>query len=99
MPDSGYSFCSLLPGNHFDGGGVNCLNDVLITGAAAKIAGNAEADLLLAGCRVVLEQAPGASNHAGRAEAALKSVMLAEGHLERVQAAVGLGDPFDGDDL
>src|SRR5207244_60282 len=94
-PDSGYSFCSLLPGNHFDGSGVNRLDDVLITGAAAKIAGNPETDVLLAGCRVVLEQAPGASNHAGRAETALKSVMFAESLLERMQAAVGLGERFD----
>src|SRR3954466_1190040 len=64
------------------------LHDVVITGAAAKVAVERLADLLLARVRVFPRQAHGREHHAGRAEAALQSVVLLEGRLHRVQRAV-----------
>src|SRR5690242_16462042 len=46
------------------------LHDVHVTGAAAEIAADALADLLLGGVRVLLEQPGRLHDHPGRAEAA-----------------------------
>ena len=46
-----------------------------------------------------LHQVDGAHHHAGRAEAALQRMMLAEHRLHRVQRAVGGGQPLDRGDV
>ena len=76
-------------------GVLNGVDDVLIAGAAAEIAGNAFADLALGGRRVVVEQVDAGHDHAGRAESALQAVLLPEALLQRVQFAVR-GQPLDG---
>ena len=77
---------------------LNRLDDVVVAGAAAEIAFQPLADLLLRGIRVALHQVDRAHDHAGRTEAALQPVMLAERRLHRVQLAV-IGQAFDGRDL
>ena len=77
---------------------LNGLDDVVVAGAAAEIAFQPLADLLLGGIRVALHQVDRAHDHAGRTEAALQPVMLAERRLHRVQLAV-FGQAFDGRDL
>src|SRR5262249_49152690 len=84
---------------HLGGGVLDRLDDVLIAGAPAQVAGDAEADLLLARVRVLLQQAVRAHDHAGRAEAALKPVHLAKAFLQGGQRAVGSGHAFDRQDL
>src|SRR5664279_4398718 len=70
------------------------LDDVVVAGAAADVAVEALADLLLARLRVVGEQLHRRHHHARRAEAALQAVALAKRRLHRMQLAV-LGEPFD----
>src|SRR3954467_11203240 len=79
------------------------LLDVRVAGAPAEVAADQIVDLLLGDLRrgiACLE--PGLDGHeeAGRAEAALQRVALAEGFLHRVQhlpaPAVVAGEPLDG---
>ena len=72
------------------------LDDVVVAGAAAEIAFQALADLLLGqALRMRVHQVDRAHHHARRAEAALQRVMLAEHLLHRVQRAVGRGEALD----
>ena len=48
--------------------------------------------------RLLAQQRMGGGDHAGRAEAALQRVMLAEGFLQRREVGI-VGQPFDGHDL
>src|SRR6476646_7291140 len=95
------SFRGLLEFDAIDlvGGVLDCLDDVLVAGAAADIARNADADFFLRWRRVLLEQPLRAHDHAGRAEAALQAVHHAETFLQRRQRAVGIGDALDSGDL
>src|SRR4051794_19691165 len=52
-----------LRGRQLAGGGLHGLDDVLVAGAAAQVAGDAVADLLLGRVRVLLQQAIGARQH------------------------------------
>src|SRR5262245_54161010 len=81
------SFCGLLERHAVElGGGVlDRFDDVLIAGAAAEVAGNAEADLRLGRALVLLQQPIGAKDHSGRAEPALQAVHLAEAFLPPMQ--------------
>ena len=72
---------------------LNGVDDVLVAGAAAEIAGDAFADLALGRRRVVVQQVDGRHDHAGRAEAALQAVLLPEALLQRVQLAVLVASP------
>src|SRR5918996_3555417 len=83
---------------HVRGGRLNRLDDVVVAGAAAQVALEPLADLGFGGRRVALHQVDRAHDHAGRAEAALQPVMLAERRLHRVQLAV-LRQALDGGDL
>src|SRR5665213_94669 len=83
---------------HGFGAGFDRLDDVVIAGAAAEIALEPFADFRLGRLLVVLHQIERAHHHAGGAEAALQSVMLAEGRLHRMQL-VALSDALDGDDV
>src|SRR5437764_6990298 len=74
------------------------LDDVLVAGAAAQVAGQRPAHVLLGGIRVLLEQGRGGHHHARGAEPALESVLLPETLLERMQLT-GTGQALDGLDL
>ena len=71
-------------------------HDPLIPGAAAQVAGELLADLLLVGVRSTAQERLGRHQEPGGAEAALQRVVLAEGALQRRQLAVGAGQPFNG---
>src|SRR6185503_3017352 len=64
------------------------LDDVVVAGAAADVAVEALADVLLAGLRVVGEELHRRHHHPRRAETALETVTLAKRRLHRVQLAV-----------
>ena len=79
---------------HVRSGGQDRLDDVVVARAAADVALEPLAHLVLARVGVLLQQVGGAHQHAGRAEAALQAVMLAERLLQRVQLAA-LGQALD----
>ena len=60
------------------------LDDVVVPGAAAQVAVDAVADLLLGRIRVLRQQVDGRHDHAWRAVAALQAVALLEGRLHGV---------------
>ena len=80
------------------GGVLNRFDDVVVAGATAEVALEAEANRFLVGVGLVLQQANGRHDHAGGAVAALQAVLLPEAFLDRVQLAVLL-EPFDRDDV
>src|SRR4051812_567491 len=63
------------------------VHDVLIAGAAAEIARDALANLVLARLRVIGKEIRGAHDHPRRTEAALQAVLLPESCLQRMQLA------------
>ncbi len=73
-------------------------HDVVVAGAPAQVALQAETDLLLGGVRVLVQQVDRLHDHAGSAVAALEGVALAEGLLHGVQLPV-LGEALDRGDL
>src|SRR5687768_13818444 len=80
------------------GGVLNGLDDVDVTGAAAEVPRDAQANLVVGRRGVRFEQRLGRQNHARRAEATLQSVLLPESFLERVKRSVLL-HPFDGQNV
>src|SRR5437870_4039285 len=78
--------------------GLDGLDDVLVAGAAAEIALERAANLLLARRRVLVQQAHRREHHPGRAVAALQRVLLVERLLHRVELAVR-GETLDRRDL
>src|SRR5947207_14174812 len=87
-----------LPSRGLAGRCPHGLDDVVVAGAAAEVALEPAADLLLAGVRVLLEKADRRHDHPGRAEAALQGVEFAERVLHRVLPAIG-GETLDRGDL
>src|ERR1700760_3526924 len=79
-----------LPGFGAELGGCpkDGFDDVLVAGAAAQVAGQRPAHVLLRRIRVLLEQGGGGHHHARGAEPALQAVLLPEALLQRVQLAV-----------
>src|SRR5690242_2758152 len=73
-------------------------DDVLVTGAAAEVAGQRPAHVLLGWVGVLVEQRLGGQYHARGAEPALQPVLLPEALLQRVQLAGG-GQALHGADL
>src|SRR5712671_5511142 len=69
------------------GKGLNCANDVGVTGTAADVAGELVADFALGRILVLLEQLAHRHDHPRRAEAALQGVMLVKSRLHRMQGA------------
>ena len=61
------------------------LHDVLISGAAAQVAGDAPANVVFAGLGILLKQRIRRHQHAGRAEAALQAVLFFEAFLQRME--------------
>ncbi len=80
-------------GGRADGG-----DDVLVARAAAVVALDRVADLVVGRIGVVGQQVGGRHDHARGAEAALEAVLLPEGGLERMQVVTGR-HPFDRPDL
>ena len=81
------------------GAGLDGLDDVVVAGAAADIAFELVAHRLFVELlALALHQIDRRHDHAGRAEAALQAMMLAEGFLHRMKLAV-LGEAFDRGDL
>ena len=81
-------------GGRADGG-----QDALVAGAAAQVAGQPLADLLVRGAGIVAQERGHRGDEAGGAESALQPVVLAERLLDGGQRAVGRGDALDGGDL
>src|SRR5262249_30673254 len=75
-------------------GVLNGLDDVLVAGTAAEVAGHPIADLLFRRVRDFFEETIGTRNHARRAVTALQAVLLVEALLQRVQRAALL-EAFD----
>src|SRR2546423_7279304 len=73
---------------HGPGRGGDGLDDVHVTGAAAEVALEALADLVVGRARVLLQQVRGGHDEAWRAVAALEAVLVPERLLDRVQRAV-----------
>src|ERR1700746_1670906 len=63
-------------------------DNVLIAGAAAQIAGDTPADLLVSRISVLLQQGISREQHSRSAEAALQSVLLLESLLQRMELAI-----------
>src|SRR5262249_40934538 len=74
------------------------LDDVLVAGAAAQVARQPPADVVLRGVGTLVEQGLGGEHHARRAESALQAVLVLEPLLQRVQLA-GAAEPLDRGDL
>src|SRR6202051_3384769 len=74
-------------------------DDILIAGAAAQIAGYADADVFFGRVGIVAQKLDQRGQDARRAESALQTVMLVERLLQRVQGAVVNSDALDRQDL
>src|SRR3546814_9160922 len=79
-------------------GGEHRMDDLVVTGAAAQIAGQPIADFRFARVRVLLQQRLGGDQEAGGADAALQGGMLEKLALQRVQL-VAVGHALDRRDL
>src|SRR5271165_801601 len=85
---------------HGLGAGGDCLDDIVVAGAAAEIALE-----LVPNGRVVevvalaVDHVDGGHDHARGAIAALQPVMLAEGLLHRMQRPIGIGETLDGEHI
>jgi len=64
------------------GGKLDGLDNLAVAGASADIAGNAVPDFVLRRLRIFFQEPMRAQDHAGRAEAALQAVHLAEAFLQ-----------------
>src|SRR5215510_16576675 len=71
--------CGLQPFGCIERG----VDNALIAGAAAQVAGDGDAHLLLGRVRIVAQELDERRQHAGRAEAALEAVIVAERLLQR----------------
>src|SRR5579885_3179197 len=74
-------------------------DDVVIAGAAAQIAGNADADVFFARIGIFAQQLDQRRQNSRRAEAALQAMIIAERLLQRVQRLAVGRDAFDRHDL
>src|SRR6516225_999694 len=89
-----------VPFFHCLGAGCDCLDDVVIAGAAAEIAFELVPDgRIVEVMTLAVDNVDGGHDHAGGAIAALQPVMLAEGLLHGMQRSVGIGETFDGEHL
>ena len=72
----------------FGGGGEDGVDDRLVAGAAADVAGDRVDHVVAARVGIGVEQGLGGDDHAGGAEAALGGEAVGEGALERIERAV-----------
>ena len=89
-PAARSSRCSAVRSCHALGGQRDRVDDLLIAGAAAEVAADRVADLVLGRPRVGVEQRLRRDQHSGRAIAALQSMRLAEAVLQDAQLSVRL---------
>ena len=82
----------------FVGSVLHCLDDVLVTRAAAQVARHTHADLFFRRAWIVLQEAVSAGQHARCAEAALQTVLFIKTFLHSVQHAA-IGQTFYGRNL
>src|SRR5262249_17095784 len=75
------------------------VDDALVAGAPAEVARDRDPHLLLGGVRIVAQEFEQGGQHAGRAEAALQAMVVAERFLKRGQLLVVRRDPLDREDL
>ena len=87
-----------LSSRHFVGGVLYRLDDILVSGASAKIAGNSPANFLFARVRIFLQQRVSRHDHSRRAEPALQPMLFFKAFLQRMEFAI-VGHAFDGPDL
>src|SRR5438105_2319325 len=85
-------------GVHFLGCRSNRLDNVVVSGAPAEIAFEAQANILVGEFAVVLNQAQGGHDHSRGAVATLKRVVVVEGLLEGVQLPI-VDKSLDGGNL
>src|SRR5690242_2235950 len=71
------------------------VDDTLVAGAPAEVARDRDPHLLLGRVRIVAQEFDEGGQHAGRAEAALQAVIVAECLLQRVQLLVVRRDALD----
>src|SRR4029453_1821340 len=90
---------SPLPGTQPFGGVERRDEDVLVAGAAAEIARDRDAHLLLGRVRIVAQELDQGGEDAGRAEAALQAVVLVERLLQRRHLVGGGRDALDGEQV
>src|SRR5919205_657080 len=83
------------------GGQADRVEDLLVPGAAAQVAGQRLADLGIGRARIAVEQVVAGDDEPGRAEAALDAAGLDERTLDLVEAivAVAVRDALDADHL
>ena len=74
------------------------VDDRLVAGAAADVAGDRLDHVVAARIGIGVEQRLGGDDHAGRAEAALGGEAVGEGALHRMRARRPSASPSDGDD-
>src|SRR5438067_3693527 len=86
---------------HEPSGELDRVDDARIARAAAEVAADRLADLLLAevGARVLGQEREDRHQETGRAESALESVAAAKRLLDRVELSVGRGERLDGANL
>src|SRR6266849_1651776 len=82
----GFDFLARL-GGHGPGGRLDRFHNVLVARAAADVTLDPQPDLLLGRVWIPLQKLLGCQDHARRAEAALETVLVPEGLLQRVQLA------------
>src|SRR5687768_10571238 len=79
-------------------GGLHRANDLVVAGAAAEVAGQPPADLVLGRARVRLEKRLRRDDEAGRADPALQRGVLEKSRLKRMQR-IRCAYALDGEDV
>src|SRR6266568_2234159 len=92
------AYRNLLRHLHFLRGVLYRLDDVDVAGAAAQVARDANADLLLGGVRIMLQERQAGHHHSRRAIATLEAMLLVETFLQGMQFAILL-QAFNGHEL
>ena len=83
---------------HFFGAGLNCLDDIVVAGAAADVAFQLMADRVVGQFLAMgIDHVDGGHNHSRGTESTLQSVVLTEGFLHGMEL-VSAAQPFDGGD-
>jgi hypothetical protein len=78
---------------------VHGVDDALVAGAPAEVSGQALADLLVAGFRVVTQQSGDGRHETRCTETTLEAVAFSQRRLNGGEFTVGGSDVFDGGDL
>lgn len=81
---------------HFGASPLNSFHDVVITRAAAKVAGNTPADFLFGWVIIMFQEFNTTHDHAWCAESAVQTVILFETFLKRMKGTSLWSKPFNG---